>query len=145
MNYWIFKGNPEKFHVDKRLDDLEPCTTWRVKQHQDEVQAGDIAFIWITGSKRGLRAVMEITSAPALMAELEAEEKYYIDLEKDPIVRVSGIFRKRFALISSQTLKSIPLLSGLSVFHSFTRMTNYKITKQEGDFLQQYIDAERSK
>ena len=147
MNYWIFKGNPEKFHVEKRLDDAdpEPHTTWRVNQHQNEVQVGDIAFIWVTGSKRGIRAIMEVTSAPDLMAELESEEKYYIDLEKDPVMRVSGIFRKRFALISSKTLRSLPSLAGLSVFHSYTRMTNYKITKQEGEYLQQYIDAERSR
>ncbi len=139
MNFWIFKGNPEKFHIDERLDDPEPNTTWRVKQHQDEVQAGDIAFIWVTGTKRGIRAIMEITSNPVQMTELKSEEKYYIDLEKEPVMRVSGIFRERFALISSQTLKNIPSLSGLSVFHGFTRLTNYKMTNKEGEVLQQYV------
>ena len=58
MSHWIFKANPEKYRIDERLKDVEPKISWRVTRYKDEIQKGDIAFIWRTGTNRGICAVM---------------------------------------------------------------------------------------
>lgn len=148
MNYWIFKCNPKYYRLDDRLNDSEEKTTWRIKQHKGKVKQGDIAFIWETGRDRGtwgIRATLQIDSAPVEMDELEAEKKYYIepDFQPTPMVRVRATFRDRFTRVSAQDLMDIPQLAGLSVFRGPHQATNFEVTNDEGQFLLNYIKAQR--
>lgn len=47
MNTWIFQGNPKHFDMDTYLTENEHIT-WSVRQKYlaDQMQVGDIVFIW---------------------------------------------------------------------------------------------------
>ncbi len=146
VNYWIFKCNPEYYRLDDRLDDPEPNSTWRVTRYKDEIKEGNIAFIWVVGNKkvRGIRAVVRIDSLPVDMDEIETEKSYYTKLDFARIKRVKITFLDRFPLVSAETLKNIPRLSNLSVFHGVQQPTNHKVSNEEGDFLVQYINSQKN-
>lgn len=62
--------------IKDRLADPNTKITWTVSRFKDEIGAGDTVFLWVTGDKRGIRAVMRVDEAPRLMAELETEQAY---------------------------------------------------------------------
>jgi predicted RNA-binding protein with PUA-like domain len=135
LTFWIFKSNPSLFKLDERLRDPEPITTWKVSRYKDDIQIGDLAFIWRTGDKRGIVAVMEITSKPAEMYELDHEQKYWEVRDTDLIFRVKGNFKYRCQCISHKQLKQINELKNLSVFHGYQQQTNFRVTEAEGNIL----------
>jgi predicted RNA-binding protein with PUA-like domain len=139
---WIFKSNPELFELDERLQDTEPHTTWKISRYKDEIQIGDLAFIWRTGPKRGIVAVMEITSKPQKMYELEREQKYWKNRDTELIIRVEGDFKCRCNFISYKELKQTNGLENLSVFHGFQQQTNFRVNEAEGNILMKIIKAE---
>lgn len=146
VKYWIFKCNPEYYRLDERLNDPEPNSTWRVTRYKDEIKEGDIAFIWLVGNKRvrGIRAIVRIDSLPADMDEIETEKSYYVKLDFARINRVKITFLERSPLVSAETLKNIPSLSNLSVFHGVQQPTNHKVSHEEGEFLVQYIKSHKN-
>jgi predicted RNA-binding protein with PUA-like domain len=139
MNYWIFKCNPDKYDIDKRMADPAVDTSWRVTRYRSEVRMGDIAFIWRAGPKRGIVAVMSIESNPHKMEEPELERKYAINLNTGIMWRVKGRFTIRFLTLYSENLKKIPELNKLSVFHGFQQATNFKVTSDEGKRIMEMI------
>ena len=70
MNYWIFKCSPEKYDIDRRMKDPESRITWLVTRYKDEIENGDIAFLWQTGSDRGIIGAMAVDSSPRLIDEM---------------------------------------------------------------------------
>ena len=145
MKYWIFKCNPEHYHLTERINDADPNTTWRVTRYKDEIKAGDIGFIWVVGDKRvrGIQAVMRIDCDPVEMDEIETEKKYYVKPDYKRMWRVKATYLERFPLVSAETLKEIPVLSGLSMFHGVQLPTNHKVSDEEGQFLMQFVKRQR--
>lgn len=136
MRYWIFKCNPDEYHIDARLEDAEPKTTWRVTRYKDEIEKGDIAFIWRTGPKnRGICAVLRIESEPQEMPEFEHEQQYCLERDTSARIRIVGRFTNRLHCISYIELKNTPGLENLSVFSGFQQTTNFKVTDEEGKIL----------
>jgi predicted RNA-binding protein with PUA-like domain len=142
MNFWIFKSNPDLFKLDDRLQDPEPHTTWKVSRYKDGIQIGDLAFIWRTGPKRGVVGVIQITSTPKEMYELEHEQKYWENPDMELITRVKGNFIYRCPCISHKELKQINGLKDLSVFHGYQQQTNFSVTEAEGNILIELVKAE---
>lgn len=58
MAFWIFKYNPAVYRLAERLADPNPTITWLVSRFKEEINAGDTAFLWMTGRNRCMRAVM---------------------------------------------------------------------------------------
>ena len=145
MKNWIIKCNPAYFNLDERLKDSEPSTTWRVTRYRDEIKSGDIGFVWVIGDKRvrGIRAIMRVDSDPIEMDEIETEKEFYTKPDYERMWRVKGTYLERFPLVSAVTLKEIPTLSGLSVFHGVQQPTNHKVSDEEGQFLMQYVKGQR--
>lgn len=85
MAYWIFKYNPEVYHLNDRLADPNPEITWTVSRHRHEIGPGDTIFLWQTGRNRGIRAVLRAEGVPQDMSELESEQPYWA--ERDTLVR----------------------------------------------------------
>lgn len=69
MNTWIFQGNPKHFDMDTYLTENKHIT-WSVRQKYlaDQMQVGDIVFIWRSdGGKKGtggMIAKSKVTKAP---------------------------------------------------------------------------------
>lgn len=141
MKYWIFKTNPDNYRLDERLKDSEPKISWTVTRYRNEIQKGDIAFIWRAGPNRGICAVMRIDTDPAEMEELESEQEYRVERDVKIMWRVVGALTHRFNCISHQELRNIPDLENLSVFTGFPMGTNYKVTDEEGKILMELAEA----
>jgi predicted RNA-binding protein with PUA-like domain len=135
MNYWIFKCNPHKYRIEERLKNPEKKITWLVTRYRDQINVGDIAFVWRTEKDRGIVGAMRITKKPFWRKELESELTYCIDLDNSMQVRVVAELISRGPFISQKQIKAIPELQDLSIFQGFKQATNHKITKEKGETL----------
>ncbi len=139
MKYWVFKANPEKYELEKRLSDPEPRTTWTVPRYRKEVQPDDVGFIWQTGPQGGIRATIRVDSLPQKMRELDNERKY----SRMPLgvkIRVSASFLRRDLHLAAATLRSTIGLEGLSVFRMPARGTVYPVRTDEAAILLRLIE-----
>lgn len=149
MHYWIFKCRPtdgveEGYRFSARMADPDPNTTWRVTRYQDEIRAGDVAFIWKTGKYRGIYAVMEIDENPRDMEEHYRENSYNVPPDYDVKLRVTGRLVKRLPGIPSAVLRGITGLEQLSVFHGFQQATNFPVSNEEGRIIISLIEKSDS-
>lgn len=135
MNYWIFKCNPNKYKIDDRLEDPEEIITWQITRYKEDIAPGDLAFIWKTGSERGICAVIEIESSSISMKELDHENKFNAEADDKECFRVLARLKHRFPTISHHILKQFKELKNLSVFHGFQQTTNFSVTMEEGQFI----------
>jgi predicted RNA-binding protein with PUA-like domain len=141
MAYWIFKCNPDKYHLEDRLADPEPAITWTVTRFREEINASDIVFLWVTGEQRGVRAVMKITEPPRSMTELEREQKYWAERDDDEQIRVIAIFTHRDVNLHHTELREVDGLENLSMFHGFQQGTNFRVTDAEGEVLMRLVEG----
>jgi predicted RNA-binding protein with PUA-like domain len=139
MAYWIFKCNPEKYSLEDRLADPNPKITWTVSRFRDEINAGDTVFLWITGLKRGIRAVIRVDTPPKLMAELESEQTYWKDRDTEERWRVTGTIINRNVDLDHTVLKEVAGLEELSVFTGYQQTTNFAVTPEQGIILQRLV------
>jgi hypothetical protein len=144
MAFWIFKCNPEKYRLEDRLLDPNPKLTWTVSRHREEIKAGDTVFLWMTGSDRGIRAVMRVDEAPVLMRELESEQAYWAERDNQEQWRVLGTLEHRTVDLSHRTLRDVAGLEQLSVFHGFQQTTNFPVRDDEGVILMRMIEGDQS-
>jgi hypothetical protein len=140
MKYWIFKVNPDIYRIDDRFKDPNPNITWSVTRFRDQIKIDDIAYIWRTGNPRGICGTLYITSNPTVMYEPEIENRYAIKPDYQAGLKVMAIITAYFPIIESETLKIIPGLEGLSVFHGFQQATNFPVTFEESKILMRVID-----
>ena len=141
MNYWIFKCNPKRYNIDLRLArNTEDQITWSANQYEKEIAAGDIAFIWRTGRKWGIYAVMQIEESPRKRADLESERRYYLDYDVGECMRVLGRLTHRLKGIHAKELKNTPGLENLSALYGFRQGTNFRVTPEEGRILMSLIE-----
>jgi hypothetical protein len=129
MNYWIFKANPALWDVEKHLREGYAPTGYKISRYRHEIKAGDTAFLWLTGARRGIIAVLDILSDPYYLPP-NPSDAYWSDIYKVD-VRLSA----QFPLIEAEFLKTLPGLAGLSTFHGFQAGTNFRVTPEEGQIL----------
>ena len=139
MNYWIFKCNPDHYHLADRLADPDSNTTWAVTRYKREIETGDIAFVWETGPNRGIRAIVQIDSFPREMAELENEQRYLVKPDREIRLRVLCTFTNRGINLSQAEIQATPGLENLSVFHGWQQGTNFRVEPAEGETLLRLI------
>ena len=107
--YWIFQCNPQKYDLLARLEEPDAWITWTIRQHQDEVSRGDVAFIWVSGADAGIAAVMEIDTDPIVMHELPAEQRHWKgETGEDPALRVIGRLVRRGVGLSRDVIRQTP-------------------------------------
>ena len=114
MNYWIFKCNLDIYRLDLRLADAEPRMTWSISRYRERVQADDVAFLWQTGRRRGIRAMIRVDSSPQDMPELESEQKFWLPADASVKCRVYATILRRDLDIPATKLRTIPGLENLS-------------------------------
>jgi hypothetical protein len=131
MSYWIFKCDPKRYRLSDRVADPMNETTWLVTRYKNEITPGDTAFLMETGPQRCIRAVMRVDSSPREMAELEAEQQYWVERDTEARCRVTGTLTHRTELPISE-LQSIDSLQELSIFKGFQQGTNFRVSENEG-------------
>jgi hypothetical protein len=144
MNYWIFKANPEKYDLNRRLLDADPKIVWAVTRYQDRIQSGDTVFIWRAGTLPGICAVMEIEINPYEPEQQEIQDGFVVPVENiAPINSISWAkccLTQRFPIIEASVIKKLPGLELFSFFSAFPRATNFSITRPEGAILLEFIE-----
>jgi hypothetical protein len=143
MAYWIFKYNPELYHLDDRLADPNPDITWTVSRHRNEIGPGDTIFLWQTGRDRGIRAVLRAEGVPQDMPELESEQPYWAERDTQVRCRVRATIVDRDVDLPHSVLRSVPGLEDLSVFHGFQQGTNFPVKPTEGPIILELIRRQR--
>lgn len=133
MNYWIFKANPKLFDVEANIRMGNLPHGWKVSRYRNEIKAGDTVFLWLTGSPRGIFAVLKVTSDPYHLPH-DPSDPYWSDIYK-----VDVRLLKHFPLLDAEFLKLIPGLQNLSTFHGYQAATNFKVTPSEGEIITRLI------
>ena len=144
MAFWIFKFNPERYRFTERLNDPNPTLTWTVGRYRDEIEPGDIAFIWETGRERGVRAVMRVEQAPREMPEIEGEQPYWNQRDTDVRHRVVGTLTHRHVRLPADELRNVPELEELPVFRRdvYQQGTNFRVEHKVGEALLSLIERQ---
>jgi hypothetical protein len=143
VNFWIFKCNPDKYHLYSRLRDEERAITWAVTRFRDEIAVDDIAFIWQTGQYRGIRAAMRIDKAPGNWPELEVEKRYAKELESDDCLRVVGTLIRRDVHLRQAEIEAEIEKAGAgrsSLRTAAKQGTNFRLRGDEGEALLRLVD-----
>jgi predicted RNA-binding protein with PUA-like domain len=135
MNYWIFKANPDLWDVEKHLKEGYTTTGYKVSRYRNEIKAGDIAFLWITGAHRGIVATLAILSDPYYIPP-NPNDSYWSDIYK-----VDVHLTDHFPLLEAEFLKTLPGLAMLSTFHGFQAGTNFRVTPEEGKIISSIIQS----
>jgi predicted RNA-binding protein with PUA-like domain len=133
MNYWIFKANPALYDVEDSIRKGNPPRGWKVARYRNEIKAGDVAYLWLTGNPRGIIAMLEIISDPYYISP-NPSDPYWSDIYKVDIRLL-----KHFPLLDAEYLKQVPGLQNLSTFHGFQAATNFKVTPVEGEIINKLI------
>lgn len=133
MNYWIFKANPILYDIDQQIRAGNNPRWWKVSRYRNEIKAGDSAFIWQTGTPRGIVATMDILSDPYYIPP-SPTESYWSDL-----YRVDVWLTAHFTLLDAEFLKTLPGLGSMSTFHGYQAATNFRVTQSEGEILMRLI------
>jgi MoxR-like ATPase len=137
---WIFQANPDIYDLSGALDELSEIN-WTVRQHADDIHAGDKVFLWESGPNAGVLAKAEVLTEPATLSEDEREKKFYVDEEKfeetSPRVRlrIELVFPDR---IRRETLQGHPVLSSLSILRA-PQGTNFPVTPEQAMALEELI------
>jgi 5-methylcytosine-specific restriction protein A len=139
MAFWVFKYNPEKYRLDDRLADPNSVITWTVTRYREDIHPGDIAFVWETGDRRGIRAVIRIDAAPQDMPELDTEQPYWVEPDTAIFCRIVGTLTHRGPYLAADQLRGVPGLEHLSVFHGFQQATNFAVTPEQGAILMDLV------
>ena len=145
MNYWIFKCDPAKFRIEKRLKNSIDETSWQVNENEQFIGEGDLAFIWRAYRDVGILAVMRVTSKPYEFEELPHEIPYYTDKNNPDIgirLRVKGTFEDRFELLRSDEIREDSRLKNISALTA-RRGTNFPLTEDQGKILIALVKKKR--
>jgi len=132
---WIFQANPKRYDVLNALAD-ESLTerVWLVNRYQNQIHAGHIGLIWMSGKEGGIYAVVDITSDPQMLADSEQSGKYWVDSKDRGQLRLRIKIRYRLKFVNNpifrEELKSFPGLEKMSIFRQ-PQATNFPVSNDE--------------
>ncbi len=141
---WIFQANPDQWDLAGALAELTEFT-WRVKQHRDEIHAGDTVYLWEAGDRAGIVAIATVLTEPAVLADDEEERRFDRGgLSTDPQLRVRlRVERALPERISRQQLTAHPILKDLQVL-AMPRGTNFLVTLEQAAALRALVTDRRT-
>jgi hypothetical protein len=140
---WIFQANPQRYDVLNALAD-ESLTEdmWLVSRYQNEIHAGHLGLIWMSGKEGGIYAVIEVISNPQMMYDSEQSTKYWTNESDKRQMMLRIKYRYKLKLINNPItraeLKNIPELQNMGIFR-FAQGTNFKVTNDEWQSILQLL------
>jgi MoxR-like ATPase len=140
---WVFQANPSIYNIDLALSEVSE-TTWRVRQHKDEIREGDRVYIWRSGSDAGIVATGTVLTNPALSSEDE-HDPYTLKPEALPTGELSVGLRidsQVAPVLRRSTLREHPVLKDLEVIR-FTQATNFRVTPEQDAVLRSLVTGLR--
>lgn len=74
----IFQANPQRYDIFNSIADEELTEdVWEVSRYKDQIRAGHVCLIWMSGKESGIYAVGDITSNPEFMVDSPQSTKYW--------------------------------------------------------------------
>jgi hypothetical protein len=131
VKYWLFCCDPKRYSLDERLRDPNPRMTWRVTRYHDDIAAGDLVFVWLTGPERGIRALLHVTSSAEVVDRLEPGDVDCVDVEMGPIYVLEAAIVSRGSFLPASTLRAKPVLAEMSIFSESQHATEYHLSRPE--------------
>ena len=137
---WFFQANPKHYDIDGALQVLEHIW-WRVPQHTTEVQVGDHAVLWRSGSKAGIVGVGVVLEPPQQHDQDPAEAPFVRGVDEG----VQGTTRALLAVrpapfVSKEQVRRISVLHE----HQIVRApmgTVFPLTPEQWDALAPLVPA----
>jgi len=105
--------------------------TWRVTRYHDDMAAGDLAFVWLTGNESGLCAALHVVSSAEVVDRLEPSDVDCVDVEIGPLYVVEAAVVARGFFLSARSLRAEPALAEMSVFSETRHATEYHLSRLE--------------
>lgn len=142
MNTWIFQGNPKHFDMDTYLTENEHIT-WSVRQKYlaDQMQVGDIVFIWRSdGGKKGtggMIAKSKVTKAPYnVVTQLNHAEHWKEDMAiaDFPSIDLQVLEVDLTPRMTREKLRSVASLEQLLILR-MSQHTNYLIAPAHAEVI----------
>ncbi|MBN1184068.1 MAG: EVE domain-containing protein [Bacteroidales bacterium] len=143
-NIWLFQANPHRYDIINALADQEVGIDihWEVNQYRNEIAKDDIGIIWLSGREAGIYAITRLLTDPGLMAESEAEKKYWVDIadKEGERLRVKMRIVKNllYKPLTKGTIRNIEGLRNLSILKQ-PRGTNFRVTVDEWNIIRGLI------
>ena len=131
MNYWLLCCDPEGYRLGERLRDPDPRITWRVTRYHDDIAAGDLAFVWLTGGRRGICAVLHVISSAEVVDHLEPDDVDCVDVEIGPVYALETAVVGRGFFLSANSLRAHTALAEMSIFSDAQHATEYHLSRPE--------------
>jgi hypothetical protein len=141
VRHWIFQANPELFAVDDALRRLTQIN-WLVQRYQDQISAGDRAYVWRSGAEAGILGQLEILEAPKLAPEAEDERRFNIQGSKfaGEQLRVRcRVFKVLDSPVSRARISGTPGLRELMILRA-PQGTNFPVSAEEAAILDDLLD-----
>lgn len=151
MTTWIFQGNPDRFKVNKYLNEHNHIY-WTVSRpvHQDRVKVGDTVFIWrakgktdLTPGVVGMGTIVESCQSESIIAD---NESLRVDLwtdedrKKDEMKAGINLIEKRLTeldgMLTLNDLRQDPILSQMQVI-TFRVGSNFPLSEQQAKTLKE--------
>jgi hypothetical protein len=143
---WVFQANPELFAVDDALRSLSNIH-WLVQRYQDEISAGDRAYIWRSGPAAGILGEVEILEPPKLAPEPDDERRFNVQASKfaGEQLRVQcRVIRVLESPLARNVISETPGLSELMILRA-PQGTNFPVSAKEAVILDGLINAADSR
>ena len=144
--YWIFQGNPDRFDLERAIDEL-PEMYWLVKQYSNAIHQNDRVFMWLSGAEGGICATATILTEPTSLEEPQAERKFNRDQSKfegtQTRVRLRIDARIQPRLTRSE-IKAAPELTDLSIL-KFSNATNFEVSEFQTKAILRLLSGRESK
>jgi hypothetical protein len=132
---WIFQANPKTYDILNALSRIDIKEyVWKVVQHKNEIRAGHLGLVWMSGAEGGIYAVIDIISNPEMLHDSEEESKFWTNEQDKGQVLMRIKYRYKLKLINNpmtrQELKNIPELQNMEIFRQ-PQGTNKRVTNDE--------------
>jgi hypothetical protein len=136
---WIFRADPNTYDIrgasQKKLREL----TWRIIQHQEDIQPGNRVYLWESGPTSGIVGIAEVTEGATRQPDLSDE------FVKNPTTTAEEILRAKIRILGpadpvleDYQLKKHPILQNLSIFAQ-AQDTNFPVTPEQAEILESLL------
>lgn len=140
MRTWIFQGNPKIYDVVRAVRSLQE-DTWLVRQHRDDIHAGDRVYLWESGQAAGIVAVAQVLDEPSERDLPDESRSFVRDTKKlggvqaRVRIRVSELVEPR---LSKSAVSGHPKLAELAILKA-PQGTNFAVTPDQAEVLEDLL------
>lgn len=139
---WIFQGNPKLYDVVNAIKDLNTIT-WAVNQYPKQINKGDKAYIWLSGSGGGIVAVGSILCDPKTV-QPDKDDPYKLseDLNNKPYLAVEIKIQRKLteSIVERTTLKNDERTKKMEII-TYPGATNFRVTKEQDEVIESIING----